>query len=319
MTRVVAVCGYSDGRETGLHPICERRLRLAEREAGPDDVVLLTGWARHADATAEAELMAQSWAGLVPLGRTSTAMPARRSETSPPPPRSPASSDAKEVLLGHVELACAPCRRAAPGGAGGIRPQRRGRDDRRACLARHPPARACLLAGCSVRRAQARLELEQRRREPAQRVEVELARRERLDADVIGARVEVGLHSLADRGPRRPRRRSRPAAARCRRPRGRPPRSRAGACCSGSSAQSCRRRRARGSARARFDSSSVRITACSGASSFPAPSRSLACAVCSTGTKYGCAPSVRSRARSSIFGPSAASTTGTRSGGSGPW
>ena len=63
MTRVVAVCGYSDGRETGLHPICERRLRLAEREAGPDDVVLLTGWARHADATAEAELMAQSWAG----------------------------------------------------------------------------------------------------------------------------------------------------------------------------------------------------------------------------------------------------------------
>ena len=63
MTRVVAVCGYSDGRETGLHPICERRLRLAEREAGPGDVVLLTGWARHADATAEAELMAQSWAG----------------------------------------------------------------------------------------------------------------------------------------------------------------------------------------------------------------------------------------------------------------
>jgi uncharacterized SAM-binding protein YcdF (DUF218 family) len=63
MTRVVAVCGYSDGRETGLHPICERRLRLAEREAGPDDVVLLTGWARHADATAEAALMARSWSG----------------------------------------------------------------------------------------------------------------------------------------------------------------------------------------------------------------------------------------------------------------
>ena len=63
MMRVVAVCGYSDGRETGLHPICERRLRLAEREAGPDDVVLLTGWARHADATAEAELMARSWRG----------------------------------------------------------------------------------------------------------------------------------------------------------------------------------------------------------------------------------------------------------------
>jgi uncharacterized SAM-binding protein YcdF (DUF218 family) len=63
VTRLIAVCGYSDGRETGLHPICERRLRLAEREAAPDDVVLLTGWARHADATAEAELMSQSWRG----------------------------------------------------------------------------------------------------------------------------------------------------------------------------------------------------------------------------------------------------------------
>jgi len=63
VTRLIAVCGYSDGRETGLHPICELRLRLAEREAGPNDVVLLTGWARHADATAEAELMARSWAG----------------------------------------------------------------------------------------------------------------------------------------------------------------------------------------------------------------------------------------------------------------
>ena len=120
-------------------------------------------------------------------------------------------------------------------------------------------------------------------------------------------------HAGCGSPPRRPRRRSRPGADRCRRRRGRPPRSRAGACCSGSSAPSCRRRRARGRApRARL-ASSVRITACSGASSFPAPSRSRACAVCSTGTKYGCAPSVRSRARSSIFGPSAASTTGTRS------
>ena len=39
-------------------------------------------------------------------------------------------------------------------------------------------------------------------------------------------------------------------------------------------------------------------------------------AVCSTGTKYGWAPSVRSRARSSIFGPSAESTTGTGTSGS---
>jgi hypothetical protein len=63
MTRLIAVCGYSGGGAAGLHEICARRLRLAEREAGPDDVVLLTGWARHADATAEAELMAGSWSG----------------------------------------------------------------------------------------------------------------------------------------------------------------------------------------------------------------------------------------------------------------
>jgi uncharacterized SAM-binding protein YcdF (DUF218 family) len=63
MTRVVAVCGYSDGRETGLHPICERRLHRAEEEARPDDIVLLSGWARGSDAAPEAELMARSWAG----------------------------------------------------------------------------------------------------------------------------------------------------------------------------------------------------------------------------------------------------------------
>jgi hypothetical protein len=57
--RVVAVCGYSGGG--GLHPICERRLRRAEQEARPDDVVLLSGWARGSDATSEAELMADSW------------------------------------------------------------------------------------------------------------------------------------------------------------------------------------------------------------------------------------------------------------------
>jgi uncharacterized SAM-binding protein YcdF (DUF218 family) len=61
--RLIAVCGYSDGRVTGLHVICERRLRLAEREAGADDVVLLSGWARGSDAAAEAELMARSWNG----------------------------------------------------------------------------------------------------------------------------------------------------------------------------------------------------------------------------------------------------------------
>ena len=63
MTRLIAVCGYSDGRETGLHPICERRLHRAEEEARPDDIVLLSGWARGSDAAPEAELMARSWAG----------------------------------------------------------------------------------------------------------------------------------------------------------------------------------------------------------------------------------------------------------------
>jgi hypothetical protein len=62
-TRLIAVCGYSDGRGSGLHPICERRLRRAEQEANADDVVLLSGWARGADAAPEAELMARSWNG----------------------------------------------------------------------------------------------------------------------------------------------------------------------------------------------------------------------------------------------------------------
>ena len=61
--RLIAVCGYSDGRGTGLHAICERRLRWAEGEARPDDVVLLSGWARGSDAAPEAELMARSWNG----------------------------------------------------------------------------------------------------------------------------------------------------------------------------------------------------------------------------------------------------------------
>jgi uncharacterized SAM-binding protein YcdF (DUF218 family) len=61
--RLIAVCGYSDGRGTGLHAICERRLRRAEREAGADDVVFLSGWAGGSDAAPEAELMARSWNG----------------------------------------------------------------------------------------------------------------------------------------------------------------------------------------------------------------------------------------------------------------
>jgi uncharacterized SAM-binding protein YcdF (DUF218 family) len=59
--RVIAVCGYSDGRVPDLHAICVARLRRAEREAAPGDIVLLSGWARHGSAASEAELMAEAW------------------------------------------------------------------------------------------------------------------------------------------------------------------------------------------------------------------------------------------------------------------
>ena len=61
--RLIAVCGYSEGRGDGLHDICAGRLRRAEQESKPDDVVLLTGWARRGVGASEAELMARSWRG----------------------------------------------------------------------------------------------------------------------------------------------------------------------------------------------------------------------------------------------------------------
>jgi uncharacterized SAM-binding protein YcdF (DUF218 family) len=61
--RVVVVLGYSDGRTTGLHPVGADRLRRAEQVAGPDDVVVLSGWARSRHARPEAELMAEAWRG----------------------------------------------------------------------------------------------------------------------------------------------------------------------------------------------------------------------------------------------------------------
>ena len=61
MTRLVAVLGYSDRGAPGLHPVCATRLARAEREASPHDVVLFSGWDRHRGASAEADLMAQSW------------------------------------------------------------------------------------------------------------------------------------------------------------------------------------------------------------------------------------------------------------------
>ncbi len=63
-------------------------------------------------------------------------------------------------------------------------------------------------------------------------------------------------------------------------------------------------------ARATCGSSST-TTVTSGASSL-SPSTSRACAVCSTGTRYGCAPAVRSAASLSTFGPSAASSSFSR-------
>jgi uncharacterized SAM-binding protein YcdF (DUF218 family) len=60
-TRLVAVCGYSNGQGDELHEICARRLRRAEEATRPDDVVLLTGWARGRSARSEAEQMARSW------------------------------------------------------------------------------------------------------------------------------------------------------------------------------------------------------------------------------------------------------------------
>jgi uncharacterized SAM-binding protein YcdF (DUF218 family) len=59
--RLIAVCGYSDGSAAGLHEICVRRLRRAEQATRPDDVVLLTGWARGRNHRSEAEEMARSW------------------------------------------------------------------------------------------------------------------------------------------------------------------------------------------------------------------------------------------------------------------
>jgi uncharacterized SAM-binding protein YcdF (DUF218 family) len=60
-TRLIAVCGYSDGEGEELHEICARRLRRAEQAVRPDDVVLLTGWARGRSPRSEAEQMARSW------------------------------------------------------------------------------------------------------------------------------------------------------------------------------------------------------------------------------------------------------------------
>jgi len=61
--RVVVVLGYSDGGRGELHPVCAARLARAAEITGPDDVVVLSGWARVPGTRPEAELMAEAWRG----------------------------------------------------------------------------------------------------------------------------------------------------------------------------------------------------------------------------------------------------------------
>jgi tRNA G18 (ribose-2'-O)-methylase SpoU len=60
VSRLVAVLGYSDGSESGLHPVCAARLERAAEVACPDDVVLFSGWSHGGASASEAELMAQA-------------------------------------------------------------------------------------------------------------------------------------------------------------------------------------------------------------------------------------------------------------------
>jgi uncharacterized SAM-binding protein YcdF (DUF218 family) len=59
--KLVVVLGYSDGRTTGLHPICASRLERAAAEAADADAVVLTGCGRGHRAIPEAELMRRAW------------------------------------------------------------------------------------------------------------------------------------------------------------------------------------------------------------------------------------------------------------------
>jgi uncharacterized SAM-binding protein YcdF (DUF218 family) len=59
--RIVAVLGYSDRDTSRLHPICAARLALAQKLAREGQPVILSGWARHANGTSEAELMRSAW------------------------------------------------------------------------------------------------------------------------------------------------------------------------------------------------------------------------------------------------------------------
>src|SRR4029079_3415504 len=44
--RIIVVLGYSDGGAGTIHPICASRVARAAEISTPDDVVVLSGWAR---------------------------------------------------------------------------------------------------------------------------------------------------------------------------------------------------------------------------------------------------------------------------------
>lgn len=61
MTRLVVVLGYSQAAGADLHPTCAARVAHASAIADPDDVVLLSGWARRSGRSSEADLMRNAW------------------------------------------------------------------------------------------------------------------------------------------------------------------------------------------------------------------------------------------------------------------
>jgi hypothetical protein len=63
VTRLVVVLGYSDGGGIELHPVCAARLAHAAALTTPDDVVVLSGWARTPGTQPEAALMRAAWRG----------------------------------------------------------------------------------------------------------------------------------------------------------------------------------------------------------------------------------------------------------------
>jgi uncharacterized SAM-binding protein YcdF (DUF218 family) len=61
--RVIVVLGYSNGISVGLHRVCAERVARAAELATPNDVVVLSGWARSRGTTPEAAMMLDAWRG----------------------------------------------------------------------------------------------------------------------------------------------------------------------------------------------------------------------------------------------------------------